>query len=551
MNTTKEFNKSLKELFPSSILETTVSDNGKVSILGNLKLGDFYRFSFRETWINENLGKWMPEKWWQKRLCPEMAGISSNISIGIGTALSGVNLNVPYEVCSRKLFQKMLNLILDTVSAFKLYFEDQLKTCIKNEDVDYHKYTLIVTSEADIPGKHLDYFSDNPWEGNLEDVIQFDTVEELDAYMGDIEGLFYQLFENEHGTRLGYGVIDCDYPETDIRDFENPEPENIQESDEANTSGSLMQKTAEEYPGQLIILSGFSRAGKDTIAKKLLEESDQYYLSISATTREPRAGEKNEKDYYFVTKEQFQQMAAQNAFLEYAEYAGNFYGTPVFPITDALKKGRNVILVIETKGAMKVKEIFPQALSIFVAAPAEDILKRMQETPVSNQNKRIDEMLLEISVIPKYDYLILNKQGKLEKSVDLIHGIIRGSQQKTSLNLDVIERLKKEFESIQKLTEMSVPASSVVRTDDKSIFHVGDTVIHFKWEMNRDRDIQDYVYEITGFPKNTETEEEYVAYRSVSHPDKEWVRLYTDFVSEVDHAKYPDIKQKYRFVKVN
>lgn len=98
MNTTKEFNKSLKELFPSSILETTVSDNGKVSILGNLKLGDFYRFSFRETWINENLGKWMPEKWWQKRLCPEMAGISSNISIGIGTALSGVNLNVPYEV---------------------------------------------------------------------------------------------------------------------------------------------------------------------------------------------------------------------------------------------------------------------------------------------------------------------------------------------------------------------------------------------------------------------------------------------------------------------
>ena len=101
------------------------------------------------------------------------------------------------------------------------------------------------------------------------------------------------------------------------------------------------------------------------------------------------------------------------------------------------------------------------------------------------------------------------------------------------------------------MTEMSVPASSVVRTDDKSIFHVGDTVIHFKWEMNRDRDIQDYVYEITGFPKNTETEEEYVAYRSVSHPDKEWVRLYTDFVSEVDHAKYPDIKQKYRFVKVN
>lgn len=534
-----EFNKKLKELFPLSTLKTAVSENGEVTIFGNLKLGEFYRFTFQEDWINENLGRWMPKEWWHKRLCPEIAGISNNISIGIRTDVSGISLNVPYEMYFKELFKEMLNLMLDIVSAFKLYFESQLTTYIETEDADFHKYTCIVTSEADIPGKQLDYFSDNPWEGNLEEVIQFNTVEEL--FQHDIEGLFYQLFENEHGTRLGYGMIDCDYPGTDIMEHEKDKASALEEQPEAISSS---EKTEEEFPGQLIILSGFSRAGKDAIAKKLLEKSDQYYLSISATTRGPRPGEKNEKDYYFVTEEQFQRMAAQNAFLEYAEYAGNFYGTPMLPITDALKKGRNVILIIETKGAIKVKELFPQALSIFIATPAEDILKRMQETPVSDQDKRTTEMLREISMIPKYDYLILNKQGKLEKSVDLIHGIIRGSQQKTSLNLNVIERLKKEFEAIQK------PVSAPVQNPDRE-FHVGDKVIHFKWELNRERNVQDYMYEITGFPKNTETEEEYVAYRSVSHPDKEWVRLYTDFVSEVDHAKYPDIKQKYRFVRVN
>lgn len=179
------------------------------------------------------------------------------------------------------------------------------------------KYTCIITSEADLPDKQLDYFSDNPWDGNLEEVIMFNTIGEL--FQHDVEGLFYQLYENEHGTRLGYGMVDPDYPAADIQDFEK----------------------------------------------------------------------KSEK-----------------------------------------------------------------------------------------------------------------------------------KEQKLKLCL--------------------------VR--DKNTFHVGDKVIHFKWELNSEH-TDNYIYEITGFPKNTETEEQYVAYRSVADPSKEWVRPIMEFLSEVDHQKYPEIKQKYRFVK--
>ena len=179
------------------------------------------------------------------------------------------------------------------------------------------KYTCIITSEADLPDKQLDYFSDNPWDGDIEEVIMFNTIGEL--FQHDVEGLFYQLYENEHGTRLGYGMVDPDYPAADIQDFE--------------------------------------------------------------------------------------------------------------------KKS-------------------------------------------------------------------VKKEQKLEPC------LIRG----------------------------------------KNTFHVGDKVIHFKWELNSEH-ADNYIYEITGFPKNTETEEQYVAYRSVADPSKEWVRPIMEFLSEVDHQKYPEIKQKYRFVK--
>ena len=204
---------------------------------------------------------------------------------------------------------------------------------------------------------------------------------------------------------------------------------------------------------------------------------------------------------------------------------------------------------------MKVKDLFPQALTFFVAAPASDILNRMEKDPVSDKEQRISQMRKEISMIPKYDYLVMNGDGMLDESISLIHGIVTGNKQKTAARLDSVEQLRKEFANIQVPSgvEKGTPVSApfIVRKEDNTIFHIGDKVIHFKWEMNRDCDVNDYVYEITGFPKNTETEEELVSYRSVSHPEKEWARPKEDFLSRVDTAKYPDIKQGYRFVKFN
>ena len=123
--------------------------------------------------------------------------------------------------------------------------------------------------------------------------------------------------------------------------------------------------------------------------------------------------------------------------------------------------------------------------------------------------------------------------------------------------LNVIEKLRKDFESA--ISDMKAPATNplevapapcAVRMADKTL-HIGDRVIHFKWEMDREGDINKYIYEITGFSRNIETEEQYVSYRSVSDPVKEWVRSYDDFLSAVDSVKYPGIKQKYRFVKVD
>ena len=143
----------------------------------------------------------------------------------------------------------------------------------------------------------------------------------------------------------------------------------------------------------------------------------------------------------------------------------------------------------------------------------------------------------------------MNGEGKLEENVSLIHGIVTGNKQKTAAKLDTIEQLRKEFASGME-KETLVPAPCIFRNKDKTIFHVGDKIVHFKWEMNREHNVNDYIYIITGFPKNTETEEQYVAYRSVSHPEKEWVRPVEDFLSDVNREKYPDVQQKYRFVRV-
>ena len=190
----------------------------------------------------------------------------------------------------------------------------------------------------------------------------------------------------------------------------------------------------------MIIISGFSRAGKNAIADGLKELSDNYIYSVSATTRQPRPGERNEVDYFFITPECFANLEESGGFLESAEYCGNKYGTLASPVVKALEEGRDMVLVLETEGAMKVKSIYPTAISFFVAVPASDLKARMERTETTEEDRRN-----RLAQIRKYDYLIMNGNGMLEKNIELVHNIIKGQKAKTSANLDVLEQLRKEY----------------------------------------------------------------------------------------------------------
>ena len=128
--------------------------------------------------------------------------------------------------------------------------------------------------------------------------------------------------------------------------------------------------------GILIVVSGFSGAGKGTLMKKLVQEYDNYALSVSATTRAPRAGEEDGREYFFVTKEAFERKIAEGGLIEYACYCGNYYGTPRDYVEKQLEAGRDVILEIEIQGALKIRKQFSSALLLFVMPPDAQELKR-------------------------------------------------------------------------------------------------------------------------------------------------------------------------------
>ena len=132
--------------------------------------------------------------------------------------------------------------------------------------------------------------------------------------------------------------------------------------------------------GILIIISGFSGAGKGTLVKKLVEKYDGYALSISATTREPRPGEVDGREYFFLKKEEFENKIAVNGLIEYACYCDNYYGTPREYVEEQLEMGKNVILEIEIQGALKIKDKFPESLLIFLMPPSAEELKRSWRT---------------------------------------------------------------------------------------------------------------------------------------------------------------------------
>ena len=183
--------------------------------------------------------------------------------------------------------------------------------------------------------------------------------------------------------------------------------------------------------GQLIVISGFSGAGKGTLMKKLTEDYDQYALSVSMTTREPRTGEVDGREYFFATKEQFEEKIKQGGLIEYARYCENYYGTPRDYVEEQLEAGKNVILEIEIQGAMKIKEQYPDAVLLFVMPPSAGVLhKRLVGRGTETEEvimKRLQRASQEATGIEQYDYIIVNDD--LDICVKELHELLQKTQE--------------------------------------------------------------------------------------------------------------------------
>ncbi|WP_130836692.1 guanylate kinase [Lachnoclostridium sp. Marseille-P6806] len=181
--------------------------------------------------------------------------------------------------------------------------------------------------------------------------------------------------------------------------------------------------------GSLVVISGFSGAGKGTVVKELEKLGGNYWTSVSMTTRRPRPGEEEGLSYYFVTREEFEKTIEENGFLEYAAFVDNYYGTPRKYVEEKLAEGRDVILEIESNGGSQVKTFFPEAILIFITAPsAGELAQRLRgrgTEAASVVEGRLRKAREESFIIDQYDYLLVNENGKARECAEQIHEIIR------------------------------------------------------------------------------------------------------------------------------
>ncbi|MDE7445753.1 MAG: guanylate kinase [Lachnospiraceae bacterium] len=205
-----------------------------------------------------------------------------------------------------------------------------------------------------------------------------------------------------------------------------------------------------KHKGILIVVSGFSGAGKGTLMKQLVHSYDNYALSVSMTTRNPRPGEEEGKEYFFVSREEFEEKIAQDGLIEYASYCDNYYGTPREYVERQLEKGKDVILEIEIQGALKIKKKFPTALLMFVMPPdAAELKKRLEGRGTESQEvieKRLKRASEEAEGIEQYDYIVIN--DKLEECVEEMHSLVQAAHCAPSRNEERIENMRKELEAL-------------------------------------------------------------------------------------------------------
>lgn len=204
--------------------------------------------------------------------------------------------------------------------------------------------------------------------------------------------------------------------------------------------------------GILIVISGFAGVGKGTLVKRLVQKYDRYALSVSMTTRAPRPGEENGREYFFVTREEFENQIGREGLIEYACYCGNYYGTPRAYVEEQMAAGKDIILEIEIQGAMKVKERFPDAVLVFVLPPSAAGLEGRLRGRATETEEKIRERLARAAAesegIENYDYIVVNDD--LERCGQELHEILCAAHFTPKQNRFLIEQIRNDLKAFEK-----------------------------------------------------------------------------------------------------
>ncbi len=180
------------------------------------------------------------------------------------------------------------------------------------------------------------------------------------------------------------------------------------------------------YEGKLIIVSGPSGVGKDTVVQGAMNGNENLMFSVSATTRAPRPGEEHGKDYFFITQEEFEAMISRGEFFEHAQYTGNYYGTPMPFVVESLSAGRDVVLVIDVQGALQIQDMTRGAVSIFIAPPSVEVLEaRLRGRGTEEESvvqKRLQQAQIELGFQDRYTHVVVNDD--LDIAIQEVLGIV-------------------------------------------------------------------------------------------------------------------------------
>lgn len=197
------------------------------------------------------------------------------------------------------------------------------------------------------------------------------------------------------------------------------------------------------HKGLLLVVSAPSAGGKGTILGEMFKQNSNLCMSISATTRLPRQGEENGKQYFFVSREEFQELVDNGKMLEHAEYVGNCYGTPRAPVESWRAEGKDVVLEIDVQGGAQIKQLVPDCVSVFIVPPSFAVLEeRLRKRGTEDEEtiqKRMDTARQELEHAKYYDYLVIN--DRLEEAVADMQAILRSEKRKYSRNYDFAERM--------------------------------------------------------------------------------------------------------------